>query len=258
MGILKPHKTAAERMAEILKELEDNLALYEELDRSGALDKFMEAEMIGHPKELRVPVTFVTTKGTLTISALVDSGATVNTIAPLLARRLGLEVQQYTLPKPMVNTDGTWSQNGVAWEYTKLSVTTDNHYTEMEFTLMDTAVDLLLGFPWLSHFEPQINWKAATLDSKYWPTVRNIYTNMQEGPSSVPEDPAEQPATSVRELAYNATIAARVPRRESKAWGPCPRKEGNVTYGPSPTPAEPHTHIGALRDLEPLQGMPTV
>ncbi len=257
IGILKPHKTAAEQAAEILEELEENPELYEELDRSGALDKLMEAEMRGHPKELRVPVTFVTTKGTLTISALVDSGATVNVIAPLLAKRLGLEVQQYALPKPMINADGTWSQSGVTREYTKLSVTADNHYTEMEFTLMDSAVDLLLGFPWLAHFEPQINWKAATLDAKYWPTVRNIYTNLQEGPSSVPQDLAVPPATSVRELAYNATIAARVPRRESQAWRPCPRKEGNVTCGPSPSPPPQHTRIGALQDLEPLPDVPT-
>ncbi len=31
----------------------------------------------------------------------------------------------------------------------------------------------------------------------------------------------------------------------------------SVTYGPSSTPAEQHTRIGALRDLEPLQDMPT-
>src|SRR6266702_4857289 len=254
MGILKPQKTAAERVEEILKELEENPSIYEELNRNGTLEKFMEKEMLGHPKELRVPVTFVTTKGTLTISALVDSGANVNTIAPLLARRLGLEVQQYALPKPMVNADGSWSRNGVAREYTKLSVTADNHYTEMEFTLIDSAVDLLLGFPWLSHFEPQINWKATTLDSKYGPTVRNIYTNLQEGPSSAPMDSAERPATSVRELAYNATIAAHTPRRQTLAWGPCLRKEGNVTCGPSPST---DTRIGALRDLEPLQDVPT-
>src|SRR6266702_389821 len=38
VGILKPHKMATERTAEILKELEDNPTLYKELDRSGALD----------------------------------------------------------------------------------------------------------------------------------------------------------------------------------------------------------------------------
>jgi len=256
IGILKPRKTAAEHAAEILKELDENPELHEELDRSGALERFMEAEMRGHPKELRVPVTFVTTKGTLTISALVDSGATINTMAPLLARRLGLEVQQYALPKPLVNADGSWSRNGVVREYTKLSVTADNHYTEMDFTLMDSAVDLMLGNPWLHHFEPQINWKAATLDEKYWPTVRNIYTDLQAGPSNVPRDLAVQPATSVRELAYNATIAARIPRRESRAWGPCLREEGNVTYTPRDIPAIPPTRIGRLEDLDITEDMP--
>src|SRR6266702_1327170 len=256
IGILKPHKTAAERAAEILKELDENPELHEELDRSGALEWFMEAEMLGHPKELRVPVTFITTEGTLTISALVDSGATVNTIAPLLARRLGLEVQQYALPKPMINADGSWNRSGVAREYTKLSITADDHYTEMEFTLMDSAVDLMLGYPWLSHFEPRINWKAATLDEKYWPTVRNIYTNLQEGPSNVPKDLAVQPATSVRKLAYNATIATRIPRRESRAWGPCPREEGNVTYTPRNIPNTPPTRIGRLEDLNTAEDMP--
>jgi len=216
----------------------------------------MDAEMLGHPKELRVPVTFVTTKGMLTISALVDSGATVNAMAPLLARRLGLEVQQYALPKLMVNADRTWSQNGAAREYTKLSVTANNHYTEMEFTLIDSAVDLLLGFPWLAHFEPQINWKAATLDSKYWPTVRNIHTNLEAGPSSVPKDLAVPLATSVRELAYNAAVAAHIPCRESQAWGPCPRKEGNVTYPPRDTPATLPTCMGMLQDLDTTQDMP--
>src|SRR6266702_1157373 len=256
IGILKPHKTAAERAAEILKELDENPELNEELDRSGALEWFMEAEMLGHPKELRVPVTFITTEGTLTISALVDSGATVNTIAPLLARRLGLEVQQYALPKVMMNADGTGSRSGAAWEYTKLSVTADNCYEEMEFTLLDSAVDLMLGYPWLSRFEPQINWKAATFSERYWPTVRNIYTDPQEGPSNIPSNLTVQPTTSVRELAYNATIAARIPRRESQAWGPCPRKEGNVTYMPCDIPATPSTRIGRLEDLDDIKDTP--
>ncbi len=234
MGILKPQQMAAERVAQIIKELEENPELHEELNCNGTLKKFMEAEMIGHPKELRVLVTFVTTKGMLTISALVDSGATVNTIVPLLARRLGLEVQQYALPRPMLNADGTWSQSRVVREYTKLSVTANNHYAEMEFMLIDSAVDLLLGFPWLSHFEPQINWKAATLEDKYWPML----------------------ATSVRELAYNATVAARIPREESRAWGPCPRKEGDVMFQPCDTPATPPTHAGMLRYINHQYDMP--
>src|SRR6266702_3009043 len=221
------------RAAKLLKKLEDDPELHEELDRMGVLDKYFKDFVNNQPKELRVPVTFVTTKGQLTVSALVDSGATVNVIAPLLARRLGLEIEKYNLPQFMYNVDGTTNANGAVREYTKLSVTANNQYTEMDFTLIDTAVDLVLGFPWLSHFEPQINWKKATLDEKFWPTVRNIPTNLEEARSSS----EVKPATSVRELARNALLAASIPRRESQAWGPCPRKEGNVTDSPPPARA---------------------
>src|SRR6267378_4305783 len=42
----------------------------------------------------------------------------------------------------------------------------------MRFLVTDLGVeDVILGYPWLSTFEPQFSWKNATVDTKILPIV---------------------------------------------------------------------------------------
>ncbi len=231
------HPTAKERAAQILKELEDDLELYKELNQRGAITGLLEVDLRAHPKELRVPVTFVTAAGTLTVSALVDSGATINTILPILARRLGLKVMEDTIPRCLVNADGSRTQE-CTQGHVKLSVTANGQTEKMEFILINSSINLLLGFSWLAKFEPSINWKVATLDERFWPMVCNIYKGLSNEEASSSQ--AVKPATS------------------SQAWGPSPRKEGDVMFQPSAPLPHSAVHTGAVLDIEDLpQDMPS-
>ena len=137
--------------------------------------------------------------------------------------------------------------------HAKLSVTANSQSKQMEFVLINSSIDFLLGFSWLTKFKPHINWKVATLDKKFWLTVHNIY----HGPSNATASSSQvvKLATSVYELAHNAQV--QVLCRKSQAWGPCPRKEGDVTFQPLAPLGCSAIHVEAILDLEDLQDIPS-
>jgi predicted aspartyl protease len=53
-------------------------------------------------------------------NALIDSGATDNFLTPLLAKRLGLQVQRLEHPKSILTVDGSEHKQGNLTEYMDL------------------------------------------------------------------------------------------------------------------------------------------
>jgi hypothetical protein len=104
--------------------------------------------------------------------ALVDSGATNNFIHPRFAERMRLETQKLTQPRKIWNIDGTLNKGGLLTEYIDLDVQTKGIHKEMRFLVTNLGgEDIILGYPWLSTFEPQITWKTATINVTALPIV---------------------------------------------------------------------------------------
>ena len=103
---------------------------------------------------------------------LVDSGATDNFIDPQLITRLGLGTRNLERPRKIWNIDGTNNQAGMLTRYVDLSVRTGKREETMRFLVTSLGnEDLILGYPWLTTFEPQFNWTNGVIDTSYLPIV---------------------------------------------------------------------------------------
>jgi len=103
---------------------------------------------------------------------LVDSGATDNFIDPRLIKRLGLGTQRLDRPRKIWNIDGTNNRAGMLTDYVDLEIRTGNQERQMRFLVTDLGLeDLILGYPWLSTFEPRFHWKSSTIDTRFLPVV---------------------------------------------------------------------------------------
>jgi hypothetical protein len=99
------------------------------------------------------------------IKVLVDSGATDNFIHPNFVKRMGLGQRELDKPKNIYNIDDTTNKSGQITHYLSLAVTTAGKTQDMRFLIMDIGrEDVLLGYPWLSTYEPHFSWKHRTID----------------------------------------------------------------------------------------------
>jgi hypothetical protein len=92
-------------------------------------------------------------------NALVDSGATDNFLTPSLAARLGLRIQKLKYPKPILTVDGSEHKQGKLTEYADLVLKLGEQRRKQRFYIVTLGHDrAILGFPFLSKFNPSINW----------------------------------------------------------------------------------------------------
>jgi hypothetical protein len=104
--------------------------------------------------------------------ALVDSGATDNFINIKFTKQMGLGVRELPTPKKIFNIDNTTNKSGMIMHYLDLDVCTKGIHKEMRFLITNIgSEDLLLGYPWLTTFEPRFNWRSAVIDKHVLPVV---------------------------------------------------------------------------------------
>ena len=111
---------------------------------------------------MKVPVSFRTLHAMADKNILVDSGATNNFIHPKLLKRRGLGSQLLERHRKIWNIDGTTNKAGVLTHCVDLEVCTGAWQEIMRFLVTDLGGEvLILGYPWLSTFEPKFRWRDA-------------------------------------------------------------------------------------------------
>src|SRR6267378_6278424 len=123
-------------------------------------------------RSMKVPVSFRTRYAMADKRILVDSRATDNFIHPKFVKHLRVGMQELERPMKIWNIDGTTNQAGRLTHFVDLLVQTKGQEKKMRFLVTDLGVeDIILGYPWLSTFEPQFSWKDATVDTNILPVV---------------------------------------------------------------------------------------
>jgi hypothetical protein len=121
---------------------------------------------------MRIPVLIRTSSNKADIRALVDSGATDNFINERFVKRMGLGMAALPQPRQLFNIDNTNNKGGMITHYVDLQVDTSRSSRDMQFLITNIGKeDVLLGYPWLSAFEPKFSWTHGTIDEKVLPVV---------------------------------------------------------------------------------------
>jgi hypothetical protein len=153
--------------------------------------------------------------------ALVDLGATNNFIHPRFAERMQLGKKKLMQPQKIWNIDGTQNKGGLLTEYIDLNVQTKHIHKEMRFLVTDLGgEDIILGYPWLSTFKPQITWRTATINVSALPIViRTVNPHIERITPVIARTMSQVEAkeiiqqlldtTTIRTTATNLAIAAR-------------------------------------------------
>ena len=96
--------------------------------------------------------------------ALLDSGATENFIDPRTIEQLRLPIRKLRETRVIYNIDGTPNKAGSISHRCQLQLSFGEGTREMDFFVTDLGQDrIVLGFPFLQQFNPNINWENKTI-----------------------------------------------------------------------------------------------
>jgi hypothetical protein len=138
----------------------EDLPFVDEIDDPFKLKKVV----LSKKKALNVPITFSSTKGSKTRHTLIDSGATENFIDDRTVHRWELPTRDLIYPQKVFNVDGTENRNGMIVKLCMLHVHHGEKQVCQRFYIMNLGDDhILLGYPWLEEFNPDIDWKAGAM-----------------------------------------------------------------------------------------------
>jgi hypothetical protein len=101
--------------------------------------------------------------------ALVDSGATENFIDWQLAKELKVQTTLLPWPWRVYNVDGMENKAGVIEKHVKLRIRQgDKSRVQMFFVTNLGDPHIIFGYPWLYHFQLQIDWWKGTIEGPPW------------------------------------------------------------------------------------------
>ena len=113
---------------------------------------------------VQMPFSFHTYLGKAEERALIDSGATDNFIDYKTVARLRLGSKKLRQPRPVRNVDGSPNKAGTISRYCDLVVQKGQQKERIRFFVTNLGRDrLILGYPWLAKFNPQIDWPSASV-----------------------------------------------------------------------------------------------
>jgi hypothetical protein len=114
--------------------------------------------------KLELPTKICLYKGITMEPALVDSGAMENFFNRNLVERLRLGTRLLECPIKLRNIDGTFNTTGEIMHYIDLMMCrADKKVKERFYVTGLSRIELILGYPWLQDFNPQVDWPTNTI-----------------------------------------------------------------------------------------------
>jgi hypothetical protein len=109
-------------------------------------------------------ITFKTSQLMANEKALLDSGATENFIDETTWQWLGIGHKELEKPITVTNVDGMENKRGKITHYCWLCIQKGTWDKLQSFFITDLGQDqIILGYPFLYHFNPPINWTAGRI-----------------------------------------------------------------------------------------------
>uniref|UniRef100_A0A0W0G7B0 Putative reverse transcriptase-rnase h-integrase n=1 Tax=Moniliophthora roreri TaxID=221103 RepID=A0A0W0G7B0_MONRR len=121
---------------------------------------------------MRIPLALYTGEQIVEKLALLDSGAEGNFISRVTARKLRLPLTKLEKRVKVLNVDGTLNTSAYVTHMARVTFFIgDKKMTEDLMVSGLGGEQLILGMPWLRHYNPQINWRNREIK---FPTRRKL------------------------------------------------------------------------------------
>jgi hypothetical protein len=116
---------------------------------------------------LKISITFRHQHATDAGKALINSGAMENFIDYRTAVRWWLNTKDLWRPRKVYNVDGMENQGGIISKSCVLHVRRGEQQIAQRFYVTNLGQDrIILGYPWLREFNPEIDWEEGRLIGK--------------------------------------------------------------------------------------------
>src|SRR5258708_13976776 len=116
----------------------------------------------------------LTSLASITTSALLDSGATGMFINRDFMQRHQLETTPLPQPVLLCNIDGSTNEHGSIMEEVHALLRFRQHLERAQFTVTNLGrQSVIIGHPWLSHHNPEVDWATQKVSMTRCPTDCN-------------------------------------------------------------------------------------
>ncbi len=137
-----------------------------------AIHQFNSVIVTTRFQSMRIPISVRTSCAMANLKGLVDSGATNCFISPTFIKRMKLGKRLLPKPKKIWNIDNTENKDGLITHYINLNVQTKNICRDIRSLITNIGHEgIILGYPWLSTFEPQFDWTHAIIHEEALPII---------------------------------------------------------------------------------------
>ena len=98
----------------------------------------------------------------ITVEVLLDSGVTELVISSEFARKQEFKLKKLDRPMYVRNVDGSLNKEGPIEHMVEVNIYYQGHRKRTEIDVIGGQKWMvILGMPWLAHYNPEINWKTG-------------------------------------------------------------------------------------------------
>ena len=131
---------------------------------------------------LSIGVEKLDTHKSVTVKALLDSGATGMFMDKRMAAKHGFRLQKLERPIMVRNVDGTNNSRGAITHQVEVNIYYKSHVERMRMYVCDLGkTNVILGMPWLQAHNPEINWEMGEVKITRCPSLCGRNTKLEKG-----------------------------------------------------------------------------
>ena len=111
---------------------------------------------------VKIGLERIDTQEGITVEALLDSGATGLVMSSEFAKKQGFKLKKLERPMQVRNMDGSFNKKGPIENTVEVNIYYQGHVERAEIDVIGGQRWLvILGMPWLAHYNPEINWRTG-------------------------------------------------------------------------------------------------
>jgi hypothetical protein len=130
---------------------------------------------IGIDSHFHIPIQLQGRNRAANLHALVDCGASTVFINRQFVNNNHITTYPYRNPISVYNIDGTINMDGALTHYADLKLMIGTHVNQQHFAVTNIGPeDVIIGIDWLREHDPDIGWKAGTLELNKCPLTCRI------------------------------------------------------------------------------------